>query len=90
MAAGHGPSVGREGAGGIRDGSRGRAGRPQEDPRTPPPYGSPRPVPVPLPRTRQGPHALRIRARRTYEGEPPCSCCCRPPKERPPRGAGPV
>ncbi|THA63820.1 hypothetical protein E6P78_20820 [Streptomyces sp. A0958] len=25
---------------------------------------------------------------RTYEGEPPCSCCCRPPKERPPRGAG--
>ncbi|ARI54834.1 hypothetical protein A6E92_23680 [Streptomyces sp. S8] len=25
---------------------------------------------------------------RAYEGEPPCSCCCRPPKERPPRGAG--
>ncbi|KAB2594468.1 hypothetical protein F5983_01690 [Streptomyces arboris] len=82
MAAGHGPSVGREGAGGIR--GRGWPWRSRGSPsRTRSPYPPPYPY--------RGPRSARTRAgaaRRAYEGEPPCSCCCRPPKERPPRGAG--
>lgn len=91
VAAGHGPSVGRAVAGGIR-GARGpaRTGARAVTVRgaRPSPYGDRLPVPVPLPGTRRARTPTGPRLRRTYEGEPPCSCCCRPPKERPPRGAG--
>lgn len=84
VAAGHGPSVGRAGAGGIRGAAFGTRPRWRGPRRT----GAGAPSPYPCrgpgePACRPGP-----RLRRTYEGEPPCSCCCRPPKERPPRGAG--
>ncbi|CAM5474770.1 hypothetical protein SCYAM73S_01880 [Streptomyces cyaneofuscatus] len=52
------------------------------------PHRTKEPVPArTLAEDPESPHAPGP-ARRAYEGEPPCSCCCRPPKERPPRGAG--
>lgn len=94
MAAGHGPSVGRDGGCGIRGPGPCRGPSPSRGPDAVRPgraqhrTGSPAPPPYPCRGPGEPARPPGPRLRRTYEGEPPCSCCCRPPKERPPRGAG--